>query len=75
MKKTLLTVILATALFSANAQDNPRITTLDLTAPELAHYMAPGWNLGNTMEAGSNAHNFTNDAGASSATLWQTPKT
>lgn len=75
MKKTLLTVILATALFSANAQDNPRITTLDLTAPELAHYMAPGWNLGNTMEAGNNATNFTNDAGVSSETSWQSTKT
>lgn len=75
MKKTLLTVILATALFSANAQDNPRITTLDLTAPELAHYMAPGWNLGNTMEAGNNANNFTNDAGVSSETSWQSTKT
>lgn len=75
MKKTLLTVILATALFSANAQDNPRITTLDLTAPELAHYMAPGWNLGNTMEAGNNANNFTNNAGVSSETSWQSTKT
>lgn len=75
MKKILLSVVLALGIMNANAQDNPKITTMDLTAAELAHYMAPGWNLGNTLEAGSNANNFTNNGGLSSETSWQSTKT
>lgn len=59
----------------AYAQDNPRITTLDLSASELAHYMAPGWNLGNTLEAGNSANIFTNNGGTSTETAWQGTKT
>ncbi len=75
MKRTALSFFLASALLTASAQDNPRITTMGLSATELAHYMAPGWNLGNTMEAGTNAYNFTNNAGLSSETSWQSTKT
>ena len=62
-------------MLSANAQDNTRIATLDLTAAELAHYMAPGWNLGNTMEAGDNANNFTANGGEAAETSWQNTRT
>lgn len=48
-------IILAAAHFAwAGAQVKPvdgRISKMKLTATELAHYMAPGVNLGNTMEA------------------------
>lgn len=37
--------------------------------------MAPGWNLGNTLEGGSNANCFTNNGGLSAETLWQPTKT
>ncbi len=60
---------------SASAQDHPLITSMGLTAAELAHYMAPGWNLGNTMEAGNSANNFTADGGTSTETSWQGTKT
>lgn len=47
-------IILAAAHFAwAGAQVKPvdgRISKMQLTAIELAHYMAPGVNLGNTME-------------------------
>ncbi len=66
---------MASALLSASAQDNPRISTMDLSAAELAYYMAPGWNLGNTMEAGSYTNNFTNNGGTSTETSWQSTKT
>lgn len=75
MKRIILTVFLSFALFSLHAQDNPRITTMDLTASELAHYMAPGWNLGNTLEAGSSAHIFTNNGGLGAETVWQSTRT
>lgn len=48
-------IILAAAHFAwAGAQVKTvdgRISKMKLTATELAHYMAPGVNLGNTMEA------------------------
>lgn len=75
MKKIFCTVFLSLALFSLHAQDNLRITTMDLTAGELAHYMAPGWNLGNTLEAGSNTNNFTNNGGVGAETAWQGTRT
>ena len=37
--------------------------------------MTPGWNLGNTMEAGNNANNFTNKGGLGAETSWQQTKT
>lgn len=55
--------------------DNPRISHMDLSAAELAHYMAPGWNLGNTMEACNSQNLFTNKAGLGSETSWQSSKT
>ncbi|MGN1253844.1 MAG: cellulase family glycosylhydrolase [Prevotella sp.] len=75
MKKIYLTLILACGLTTADAQDNPRLTTCGLNAAETAYYMAPGWNLGNTLEAGSSANNFTNKGGMTTETSWQSTKT
>ena len=47
---------------------------MELTATEVAGKMAPGWNLGNTLEGGNNANNFKN-AGISTETAWQDTKT
>ena len=50
----------------ASAQVAPadrRMTKMELTATQLAHYMAPGVNLGNTMEACNWNDIFTNNAG------------
>lgn len=71
MKRLVITGCLALLLFQAHAQDNPRISHCDLTATETAHYIAPGWNLGNTLEGGSNANNFTNKGGLATETAWQ----
>lgn len=43
-------------------------------AKELAKLMYPGWNLGNTMEAGANANSWKN-AGITTETSWQSTKT
>lgn len=75
MKKLYLALLLAGSLTTAFAQDHPGMKTMDLTAAEMAHYMAPGWNLGNTLETGSSANNFTNNAGTASETAWQPTKT
>lgn len=75
MKKLLLSAAFAALLLPLSAQDNPRLATCDLNAAETAHYMAPGWNLGNTLEAGNNANNFTNNAGTSNETSWQPTRT
>lgn len=48
-----------------------QVESCGFTAAETAHYMAPGWNLGNTLEGGSNANNFTNNGGLAAETLWQ----
>lgn len=48
---------------------------MSLSAMEVAKLMYPGWNLGNTMEAGDQKNNFTNNAGVSSETEWQSTKT
>lgn len=50
------------------------MTQMDLTAVEMAHYMAPAWNLGNTMEAGDNSKCYAN-SGTSTETWWQSTKT
>lgn len=71
MKYTFLTVLLSSMLMPTYAQDNARLAICDYTAIETAHYMAPGWNLGNTLEGGNNANNFTNNAGVSAETSWQ----
>ena len=72
-------IILAAAHFAwAGAQVKPmdgRISKMKLTATELAHYMAPGVNLGNTMEACDWNDVFTNQAGLKSETSWQNDKT
>ena len=48
---------------------------MDRTAKELAKAMYPGWNLGNTMEAGDMANNFTNAGGLGTETAWQSTQT
>ena len=72
-------IILAAAHFAwAGAQVKSmdgRISKMKLTATELAHYMAPGVNLGNTMEACDWNDVFTNQAGLKSETSWQNDKT
>lgn len=70
MKKTFATLIAALSLWSATAQ-----TGFEHTAPELATLMGVGWNLGNTLEAGNNANNFTNKGGLSAETSWQQTRT
>ncbi len=44
------------------------------SAKETARKMVPGWNLGNTLEAGNKAHNFTNQ-GIETETWWQPTRT
>ena len=70
MMRRLLTIVMMTATLSAVAQQN-----MELTATVVAARMAPGWNLGNTMEAGNNANNFTNKGGLNAETYWQDTKT
>ena len=41
------------------------------SATQLSKLMYPGWNLGNTMEAGDRANNFTNNGGLASEVSWQ----
>lgn len=57
------------------ASADRRMTKMGLTAAQLAHYMAPGVNLGNTMEACDWNDIFTNNAGLKSETSWQNDKT
>lgn len=47
---------------------------MNKTAMEIASLMYPGWNLGNTMEAGSSDNNWKN-AGIETETAWQSTKT
>lgn len=72
-------ILAAAAQFTwASAQVAPadrRMTKMGLTATQLAHYMAPGVNLGNTMEACDWNDIFTNNAGLKSETSWQNDKT
>ena len=75
MKKLYLALLLTGSLTTAFAQEHPGMKTMDLTAAQMAHYMAPGWNLGNTLEAGDNANNFTSKGGTASETAWQPTKT
>ena len=46
MRKVILTLFVTTAI-SSMAQ-----SSMELTATEVATRMSPGWNLGNTLEAG-----------------------
>lgn len=47
---------------------------MSISATDLAKDMYPGWNLGNTLEAGSETNNDTN-IGTSTETYWQSTKT
>lgn len=49
--------------------------SIEATAMDIAKQMYPAWNLGNTMEGGNNAHNFTNQGGLAAETSWQSTKT
>lgn len=78
MKKLLTIALLAATVTTANAQaspENPRILQMDLSAKEMAHYMAPGWNLGNTMEACDNWAVYTDRAGLDKEKSWQSDMT
>lgn len=44
-------------------------------AQVIAAEMYPGWNLGNTMEGGSNSNNWTNNGGTAAETAWQSTTT
>lgn len=44
-------------------------------ASDIAREMYPGINLGNTLEAGNNANNWTNNAGLDAEVYWQKTKT
>lgn len=51
---------------------------MELSASEVAQRMMPGWNLGNTLEAGQSwagAATFNNKGGLGSETAWQGTKT
>ena len=78
MKKVILMALAVAHFAFAGAQvkpENPKMAKMGLTATELAHYMAPGVNLGNTMEACDWNDVFTNNAGLKSETSWQSSKT
>lgn len=76
MKRLILLFILSAALLPAPAQPTPSPSGEDWgEAAGLARLMAPGWNLGNTLEGGSNANCFTNNGGLAAETLWQPTKT
>lgn len=76
MKRFLISVLLYISLLPSLAQATSSPLGEDWgEASALAHYMAPGWNLGNTLEGGSNANCFTNNGGLSAETLWQPTKT
>ncbi len=47
---------------------------MSMTAAQVSSLMYPGWNLGNTMEGGSNSNNWKN-AGIGGETSWQGTKT
>ena len=74
MKKKIIVIItwltLQSVLGTVTAQ-----TGMDQTAAQIADKMGIGWNLGNTLEAGNNANNFTNKGGLGAETSWQDTKT
>lgn len=57
------------------SQDASKIANMDLTAKEIAHFMSPGWNLGNTLEGCNVSHLDTNNGGVEAETSWQKTKT
>ncbi len=60
-------IICATLVVPASATAQ----SINLKATDMLQLMTPGWNLGNTLDAGNPQHNFTNDAGLGSETAWQ----
>ncbi len=70
MIRRLATIALLAAALTTQAQ-----TGFDTPVKQMIEQMAPGWNLGNTMEAGNNANNFTNKGGLGAETSWQQTKT
>lgn len=71
MMKQLLTA----SLMLLNICTSQAQAGFELSATEIAAQMGIGWNLGNTLEAGNNAHNFTNKGGLGAETAWQSTKT
>ena len=49
--------------------------SMDTPVAQVARNMMPGWNLGNTLEAGNDANNFTNNGGLGAETSWQGTRT
>ncbi len=49
--------------------------SINLQAKDMLPLMTPGWNLGNTLEAGDSQNNFTPNAGVESETAWQATRT
>ena len=63
-----------TEAVTINQEQGTTTGDMSKTAMDIAALMYPGWNLGNTMEAGNAANNWKN-AGIGSETLWQSAKT
>ena len=70
MKKIIFLLLASIHWLFVQAQDG-----FPHTATEIAARMGVGWNLGNTLEAGNNANNFTNKGGLAAETSWQSTKT
>lgn len=69
-RRLFLSLLASIALLTAQAQQG-----MQHTATEIAARMGVGWNLGNTLEAGNNANNFTNRGGLGAETSWQGTRT
>lgn len=73
MKSIILTLMGCFGLMPMFAQQD-----MELTASEVTERMMPGWNLGNTLEAGKSwegVTTFSNKGGLGSETAWQGTKT
>ena len=73
MKYVVLTIIGFLGLIPIFAQQD-----MEQTAKDVAQRMMPGWNLGNTLEAGKSwegVTTFSNKGGLGSETAWQPTKT
>ena len=70
MRKVIFTLFITVAI-NCQAQKS-----MELSATEVAQRMMPGWNLGNTLEAGGGQEQlFKNTAGLNAETFWQDTKT
>lgn len=63
-----------TEAVTINQEQGSTTGDMSKTAMDIAALMYPGWNLGNTMEAGNSSNNWKN-AGIGSETAWQSAKT